>query len=61
MTDSMLSRLYQKLSDGSISRRDFINRASATGVGVAGAVFLANANTIAAAVTSTGHCGIAGN
>jgi peptide/nickel transport system substrate-binding protein len=49
MTDSMLSRLYQKLSDGSISRRDFINRASATGVGVAGAVFLANANAIAAA------------
>jgi peptide/nickel transport system substrate-binding protein len=45
----MLSRLYQKLSDGSISRRDFISRASATGVGVAGAVFLANANAIAAA------------
>ncbi len=49
MSDSMLSRLYQKLSDGSISRRDFITRASATGIGAAGALFLANANAIAAA------------
>jgi len=49
MSDSLLSRLYQQLTDGSISRRDFITRASATTVGAAGAIFLANANAIAAA------------
>ena len=37
------------MTDGSISRRDFITRAAATGIGAAGAIFLANANAIAAA------------
>ncbi len=49
MTQGPLSRLYAQLSDGSISRRQFIERAAAAGIGGAGAVFLANANAIAAA------------
>ena len=36
MTDSPLSRLYKQLTDGSISRRDFITRASAAGIGAGG-------------------------
>lgn len=49
MAQGPLSRLYDQLTDGSISRRQFIERASATGIGAAAALFLANANTIAAA------------
>jgi peptide/nickel transport system substrate-binding protein len=49
MSESVLSRLYTSLSAGNISRRQFIERAAATGIGGAAAVFLANANAIAAA------------
>ncbi|MDQ3657396.1 MAG: peptide ABC transporter substrate-binding protein [Chloroflexota bacterium] len=49
MSQGPLSRLYAQLTDGSISRRDFISRAAATGIGAGAAVFLANANAIAAA------------
>jgi peptide/nickel transport system substrate-binding protein len=49
MTEGPLSRLYTQLSDGSISRRDFIARASATGVGLGTALFMANAAVISAA------------
>ncbi len=49
MTQGPLSRLYAQLSDGSISRRQFIERAAVSGIGAGAAVFLANANAIAAA------------
>lgn len=49
MAQGPLSRLYAQLTDGSISRREFISRAAATGIGAGAAVFLANANAIAAA------------
>ncbi|MDQ3540282.1 MAG: peptide ABC transporter substrate-binding protein [Chloroflexota bacterium] len=49
MAQGPLSRLYAQLSEGSISRRQFIERAAAAGIGAAGALFLANANVVAAA------------
>ncbi|MBA2248371.1 MAG: peptide ABC transporter substrate-binding protein, partial [Chloroflexia bacterium] len=49
MAEGVLSNLYTQLTDGSISRRQFIERASATGIGAATALFLANGAAIAAA------------
>jgi len=49
MSHGVLSNLYKQLSDGSISRRQFIERATATGIGAATAVFIANGAAIAAA------------
>ncbi|HEV2072714.1 MAG TPA: ABC transporter substrate-binding protein [Thermomicrobiales bacterium] len=47
-SSSSLGRLYESLKDGSISRRDFLQRASATGIGAGAALFLANSAVIAA-------------
>ncbi len=49
MAEGVLSNLHAQLTDGSISRRQFIERASATGIGAATALFLANGAAIAAA------------
>jgi len=49
MAEGVLSNLYTQLSDGTISRRQFIERAAATGIGAAAAVFIANGAAIAAA------------
>jgi len=49
MTQGPLASLYKDLKDGNISRRDFMNRAAATGVGMGAALFMANAGAIAAA------------
>ena len=49
MSSSALGRLYESLKDGSISRRDFLQRAGATGVGAGAAMFLANSAAVAAA------------
>ena len=49
MTKGPLASLYQDLLDGTISRRDFMNRAAATGVGMGVALFMANAAVIQAA------------
>ncbi len=49
MTKGPLASLYQDLLDGNISRRDFMNRAAATGVGMGAALFMANAAVIQAA------------
>jgi len=49
MTHGPLASLYKDLKDGNISRRDFMNRAAATGVGMGVALFMANAGAIAAA------------
>lgn len=42
-TSSPLGRLYQSLKTGEISRRDFIEKAGATGAGAGASLFLANA------------------
>ena len=49
MAKGITARLYDQLRSGEISRRQFIERAAATGLGAAGAVFLANSAAIAAA------------
>ncbi|HLU34491.1 MAG TPA: ABC transporter substrate-binding protein, partial [Thermomicrobiales bacterium] len=49
MSRSTLGMLYDSLKAGTISRREFINRASATGIGAGAAVFMANAAVISAA------------
>jgi len=49
MTQGPISRLCAQLTDGSISRRQFIERATATGIGAGMALFLANANAVIAA------------
>ena len=49
MTAGPVAHLYGQLKDGSISRRDFIERAAATGMGAPAALFLANGAVIAAA------------
>jgi len=49
MAQGPLSRLYAQLSDGSISRRQFMERAAYLGVGAGMATFMANANAVAAA------------
>lgn len=46
---STLGQLYESLKSGDISRRDFIRRASATGIGASMALFMANAAVIAGA------------
>ena len=48
-TPSTLGSLYEALKDGQITRRDFLNRAAATGIGAGMAMFLANAAVISAA------------
>jgi peptide/nickel transport system substrate-binding protein len=49
MAKGITARLYDQLTSGEITRRQFIERAAATGLGAAGAVFLANSAAIAAA------------
>ena len=49
MSRSTLGMLYDSLKAGTISRREFINRASATGIGAGGAVFMDYAAVISAA------------
>ena len=49
MAKGPLASLYQDLLDGKISRRDFMNRAAATGVGMGAALFMANSAAIQAA------------
>ncbi|MDQ3654172.1 MAG: ABC transporter substrate-binding protein, partial [Chloroflexota bacterium] len=49
MAKGITARLYDQLRSGEISRRQFIERAAAAGLGAAGAVFLANSAAIAAA------------
>jgi len=49
MAEGILSHLYTQLSEGTISRRQFIERAGATGIGAAAALFMANSAAIAAA------------
>jgi len=44
-----LGRLYASLKQGGISRRDFLHRAGATGIGAGAALFLANSALISAA------------
>ncbi|HYJ12301.1 MAG TPA: peptide ABC transporter substrate-binding protein [Thermomicrobiales bacterium] len=48
-TTGPLASLYQDLKDGTISRRDFMNRAAATGIGMGAALFLANGAAVAVA------------
>lgn len=48
MAKGITARLYDQLTAGEISRRQFIERAAATGMGAAGAIFLANSAAIAA-------------
>jgi len=49
MSSSPLGWLYESLKAGTISRREFIERGSALGIGAGAALFLANAATVAAA------------
>lgn len=46
---SSIGRMYDALKSGEMSRRDFLQKASATGLGAGAALFLANSATIAAA------------
>jgi peptide/nickel transport system substrate-binding protein len=46
---STLGRLYDSLKAGTISRRDFLHHAAATGIGAGAALFLANSAVIAGA------------
>ena len=48
MTQGPLARLYKQLQDGDISRRDFLQKATVCGASAGMAVFLANAQAIAA-------------
>ena len=48
MTQGPLARLYKQLQDGDISRRDFIQKSAFCGASAGMAVFLANAQAIAA-------------
>jgi len=48
MAQGPLSRLCAQLTEGSISRRQFLERAGATGIGAGTALFLANANAVIA-------------
>jgi len=49
MAKGITARLYEQMNSGEISRRQFIERAAATGIGAAAATFLANSAAIAAA------------
>jgi peptide/nickel transport system substrate-binding protein len=49
MAQGQISRLCAQLTDGSISRRQFLERATATGIGAGMALFLANSNAVIAA------------
>jgi len=49
MSSSSLGQLYASLKGGAISRREFLHRAGATGIGAGAALFLANSAVIAAA------------
>jgi peptide/nickel transport system substrate-binding protein len=46
---STLGRLYDSLKEGTISRREFLYRAGATGIGATTALFLANSAAVVAA------------
>ncbi|MBA2469456.1 MAG: twin-arginine translocation signal domain-containing protein, partial [Chloroflexia bacterium] len=48
MAQGPISRLCAQLTEGSISRRQFLERAGATGIGAGMALFLANANAVIA-------------
>ncbi len=48
MVQGPISRLCAQLTEGSISRRQFMERAAATGIGAGMALFLANANAVIA-------------
>ena len=48
MAQGQISRLCAQLTEGSISRRQFLERATATGIGAGMALFLANSNAVIA-------------